>query len=220
MADFRPQPLAPDVEITLGLLNAVHENSALTQRTAAREMGVALGLVNAYLKRCVIKGLIKVRAVPANRYTYYLTPKGFAEKSRLTAEFLGQSFSLFRQARAQYGAIFNRCEAQGWRRIALLGLSDLAEIAILCARDSAIELVGAIDETDPRPFFLGLPVAANPEALAELDALVITALNDADRTYERAIGWLSPDRVLAPRLLGIGQPRERPRKKREDGSDV
>ncbi len=215
----RPQPLAQDAEITLGLLNAVHENGALTQRTAAREMGVALGLVNAYVKRCVTKGLIKVRAVPANRYSYYLTPKGFAEKSRLTAEFLGQSFSLFRQARAQYGKIFNQCVAKDWRRIALFGLSDLAEIAVLCARDSEVVLVGAIDDADQGAMFLGLPVAANPDAFPEIDALVITALRDPDGAFERARTWLSADRVLAPRLLGIGAPRMQRAARSEAGNE-
>lgn len=207
MTDFRPPSHAPDAEITLGLLNAVHENSGLTQRTAARDMGIALGLVNAYLKRSVTKGLIKIRAVPANRYSYFLTPKGFAEKSRLTAEFLGQSFSLFRQARAQYGEIFSYCAARDWRAVSLVGISDLAEIALLCAQDSPITLVGAIETNRNKPF-LGLPVAANPAGLPATDALVITALGDAEVAYERATTWFPAERVLAPRLLGIGRPRD------------
>ncbi len=83
-------------EITLGLLTAVEANSQLTQRSAAKELGVALGLVNAYLKRCIRKGLIKVKQAPANRYAYYVTPKGFAEKSRLTVEYLSVSLAFFR----------------------------------------------------------------------------------------------------------------------------
>ena len=42
-----------NTEITLGLLNAVEESSSVTQRAVAKELGVALGLVNSYLKRCV-----------------------------------------------------------------------------------------------------------------------------------------------------------------------
>ena len=72
----------------------------------AGDLGIALGLANAYLKRCVKKGLIKVSQVPANRYAYYLTPKGFAEKSRLTAEYLSVSFNLFRDTRAQFTDLF------------------------------------------------------------------------------------------------------------------
>ena len=44
-------------------------------------MGVALGLANSYLKRCIRKGFIKITEAPANRYLYYLTPQGFAEKA-------------------------------------------------------------------------------------------------------------------------------------------
>ena len=108
--------LESESEITLGLLNAVHDNSAVTQRSVASELGIALGLANAYLKRCVKKGLIKVSQVPANRYAYYLTPKGFAEKSRLTAEYLSSSFGFFRAARQQCTEALSECSRRGWQR--------------------------------------------------------------------------------------------------------
>src|SRR6187549_1606185 len=81
-----------EAEITLGLLTAIEENSAVTQRSVASDLGIALGLANSYLKRCVRKGLVKVAQVPSRRYAYFLTPQGFAEKSRLTAEYLSHSF--------------------------------------------------------------------------------------------------------------------------------
>jgi Mn-dependent DtxR family transcriptional regulator len=65
--------------MTLELLEAIEEKSDVTQRRLARELGVALGLANSYLKRCERKGLVKIHKAPANRYLYYLTPKGFAE---------------------------------------------------------------------------------------------------------------------------------------------
>ena len=83
-------------KITLGVLNAVHDDSNITQRSMAGELGIALGLTNSYLKRCVKKGLIKVQQAPANRYAYYLTPQGFSEKSRLAREYLSQGFQFFR----------------------------------------------------------------------------------------------------------------------------
>src|SRR3546814_11880534 len=64
-------------------------------------MGVALGLANALLKRCAAKGLVKIQNAPARRYAYYLTPKGFAEKSRLVAEYLEPSLHFFRGSRSQ-----------------------------------------------------------------------------------------------------------------------
>ena len=90
----RPSEESPESSrIMLGLLDAVEQDRAQSQRLLASELGIALGLVNAYLKRCVKKGLVKVRSAPARRYAYYLTPQGFAEKSRLTVEYLSYSFA-------------------------------------------------------------------------------------------------------------------------------
>src|SRR5205807_688207 len=97
-----------------------------------------------YLKRCVRKGLVKVGQAPRRRYAYYLTPQGFAEKSRLTARYLAHSFSFFRRARAQCGEIFASAAARGQRRLALVGGGDLAEIASLFAREYPVEIAGVI----------------------------------------------------------------------------
>src|SRR6266852_1227983 len=86
--------------IVLDLLTSVEHDGERSQRRIAAELGIALGLVNAYLKRCVKKGLVKVHDAPARRYAYYLTPHGFAEKSRLTVQYLSNSFSFFRLAKA------------------------------------------------------------------------------------------------------------------------
>lgn len=190
-------------EITLQLLTAVHENSAVTQRTISRDLGIALGLANAYLKRCVKKGLIKVRQVPRNRYAYYLTPKGFAEKSRMTAEYLSQSFSLFRQARAQYSDLLSSCAARGWTRVAFCGAGDLAEIAGLYAPSVKIEVVGVVDRLAADGAVGPLRVFRDVAELGAVDAILVTDLRDPQAAYELAAKRLPAERVLAPKLLGL-----------------
>jgi len=192
-----------EARITLGLLNAVEENSAHTQRSMARELGIALGLANAYLKLCVRKGLIKVQQVPANRYAYYLTPKGFAEKSRLTAEFLTISFNFFRSARNQCSEVLAQCSANGWRRIALAGVSDLSEIATLCASDSDAEILGIIDPSFSGASHAGLLVVAAPHMLGPVDAIVITDFRNAQSTFDRLTQSFPSERVVAPPLLKV-----------------
>src|ERR1700687_3298138 len=119
---------AEKTRIMLGLLESVERGGEQSQRRLAAELGIALGLVNAYLKRCIKKGLVKVSVAPARRYAYYLTPHGFAEKSRLTVEYLGFSFSFFRQARAECAEIFAVARSCGFQRVVVAGVSDLAEI--------------------------------------------------------------------------------------------
>src|SRR5215475_6954549 len=115
--------------ILLGVLDAVERDPAVTQRSVARDLNIALGLANAYLRRCVRKGLIKVSQVPRRRYAYYLTPQGFAEKSRLTAEYLAHSFAFFRRARAQCGELLATAAVAGQHRLVLIGAGELAEVA-------------------------------------------------------------------------------------------
>src|SRR5215469_14979705 len=131
--------------IVLGLLNSVERDGGQSQRRLGSELGIALGLVNAYLKRCVKKGLIKVSHAPARRYVYYLTPQGFAEKSRLTAEYLSSSFSFFRQARADCSHTFALAKECDFQTLVLYGKSDLAEIAVLSAVDSGIAIIAIVD---------------------------------------------------------------------------
>src|ERR1700741_5553305 len=103
--------------IVLGLLSSVESDGARSQRHIAAELGIALGLVNAYLKRCIKKGLVKVSDAPARRYASYLTPQGFAEKSRLTVQYLSDSFSFFRQARTDCAEVFATACARGFGRV-------------------------------------------------------------------------------------------------------
>ncbi len=194
-----------DAQITLGLLNAVEQNSALTQRSVASDLGIALGLANAYLRRCIRKGWIKVNQAPANRYAYYLTPKGFAEKSRLTGQYLSASFNFFRRARGQCVDILAMCEARNWRRIALAGASDLAEIAVLCARDFDVEIIGVVDPTRSEARFAGLPVVARLKELGTVSAVIVTDFRTPQASFDAFAETLPVERVLTPRLLGISR---------------
>lgn len=211
-------PIDGDTEITLGLLNAVQESSAVTQRSMANDLGIALGLANAYLKRCVRKGYIKVSQIPPNRYAYYLTPHGFSEKSRLTAEYLSSSFTFFRRARAQCEADLDRCTARGWTRVALAGASELAEIATLCAAERAVTLVGLIDppHVDRRGEgraggrYAGLPVADDPASLEDHDAVLITDLRDPQGVYEWLSAIMPDERLMTPPLLGVRRDHPKP----------
>lgn len=196
--------LDAEEEITLGLLNAVHEDRQLTQRSASHRLGIALGLTNAYLKRCVKKGLIKIQQIPPNRYAYYLTPKGFAEKTRLTGEFFSQSFRFFRIARTQYGEVLREAERRGWRRLALCGVGELSEVATLCAAEAGIELAGVIDlPPTGRQQHAGLAVLADLDSAGAIDGVVLTDFQDAQATYEALCRALPASRVLAPPMLAV-----------------
>ncbi len=195
----------PDnARIVLGLLESVERDGAQSQRKLASDLGIALGLVNAYLRRCVKKGLLKIGQAPARRYAYYLTPHGFAEKSRLTVEYLSSSFSFFRHAREDCASVLKTAHARGWNRVALAGVSDLAEIATICALEQGIAIVAVVDSKAAVDRFVGMPVVKTIAAVpGGCDALMVTDLQATRESVAALADQFGAERVLVPALLGL-----------------
>jgi DNA-binding MarR family transcriptional regulator len=195
---------APDAATLVALLAAVGDSDQHTQRSLAVRLGVALGLANALLRRCVSKGLIKIQNAPARRYAYYLTPKGFAEKGRLVAEYLESSLTFFRRARAQYEEAFTGLAARGVTRVAIAGSGELAEIALLSASSAGLT-VSAVIAPGRNADFHGRPIVRDLGAAMALGAeAVVIADNKTPQTvYDQLQPLLPADRLVAPRLLHI-----------------
>lgn len=189
---------ASEDEIVLGVLDVVERDPAVTQRSVAQELGIALGLANSYVRRCVHKGYIKVSQAPTRRYAYYLTPKGFAEKSRLTASYLAHSFSFFRRARMQCDELLAGIARDGARNVALLGEGDLADIVRLISGNYGIKVLPAVDGN------------GNAEEMVRragpADHYVITSLDRSHELYAAALRAHGKSRVSAPALLRLPSP--------------
>ncbi len=188
-------------KLTLDLLDAIEQQDNISQRHLARHMGIALGLTNSYLKRCVRKGWIKITTAPANRYLYYLTPKGFAEKARLTGEFLSTSLTLFRQAGDSYSELFDECESRQWSRVLFAGLSDLAEIAYLRSIDKRVTVIGIYQPGADTGSRFGVTVWGEYPRQDEVDAVLITTLADPVTMASGLEDYIDGSRILMPPLL-------------------
>ena len=190
-------------QLVLELLDAVGRNSDISQRHLAKELGVALGLANSYLKRCIRKGWVKINDAPANRYLYYLTPKGFAEKSRLTASYLSHSFSFYRQAANSCLAVFQMCDKRGWKHIMLCGVSDLAEIASIKATESGIEILGTYDPHSDHQRFVGKPVFRNYDGVPACDAWLLTDVRSPKLMQEHLLTLVPTEKLIVPDILRL-----------------
>jgi hypothetical protein len=204
MVEVTPPEDRVQARIMLGLLDSVERNSATSQRRLAADLGIAVGLINAYLKRCIKKGLIKASQAPARRYAYYLTPQGFVEKARLTVDYLSYSFGFFREAKTDCSRLFQAARARGVRYVVLAGRSDLAEIAVFSAMEQSIEIVGVVQREPPHDRFVGLPVFPSFDQVPQtFDAILVTDLVEPRQTCEALLKRFGPDRVLIPDLLLI-----------------
>jgi EPS-associated MarR family transcriptional regulator len=79
-------------EMRYRLMRLFEANPRMSQRDAARELGISLGKVNYCLRALVRKGLIKATRFKNSRnkaaYTYLLTAHGIEAKANLTVRFL------------------------------------------------------------------------------------------------------------------------------------
>ena len=156
------------------LLSEIAGDEPLSQREISRRVGIAVGLVNSYLKNLVSKGYVRVKDFPRNRYAYLLTPQGFAEKSRLAYQHLTYFTGLYTVARQDYLALFRGLEADGVREIIFCGVDEMAEIAYLSLQETRLQLVQVLEQGEPVGEFFGRHL--EPIAATRNRPVIITSL--------------------------------------------
>src|SRR5512147_488144 len=151
----RPPLSGMDQHRSLQILDELANNDSLTQRDLASRLGIALGLVNSYIKNLVAKGYLTVKAIPPKRYAYYLTPKGFTEKTRLTYDLLHDYTRVYREARKNLKQLFQELQTSGMKRVVFAGADEVAEIAFITLQETSLELAGIIDGEQSGKIFFG-----------------------------------------------------------------
>ena len=199
-----------DQEITRKILDRINNDPAISQKKLAEEIGISVGMVNWHVKRCVTKGMIKLKQAPVRRYLYYLTPDGFAEKIRLTSSYLQSGFNLFRTGRFQYENILQKCRDNGWHNVVIFGDTELTELVLLmttCFKD--IRIHGILDREASRAEYNGIAIMRSPRQLPEkniIQAVIachyLSASNElVDRDLILGELGLDRSRFLVPDLL-------------------
>src|SRR5512137_1230435 len=148
------------------LLSEIAGEEPLSQRELSRRAGIAVGLVNSYLKNLVAKGYVRVKNFPRNRYAYLLTPTGIAEKSRLAYHHLSYFTNLYTVARQDYLTLFQTLRKEGVTRVVFCGVDEVAEIAYLSLRESGISLIGVLDDNHVGEEFFSIKVMTLAEGVS------------------------------------------------------
>lgn len=194
-------------ERDLEILTAIGEGRPLTQRALAARLGVALGLANLYLKRLARKGYIKIVDFPRKpaarkRLRYLLTPRGLAEKSRLTYEHMAYALSLYRRTRETLRQSLALFLDGGAKRIALYGAGEAAELAYLTLREFGLEPVG-VYAREAGGRFIGLPVQAVADlAAVEVDGVILCTFERPEPSLaELARLGIAPEKCLTLRRI-------------------
>jgi DNA-binding MarR family transcriptional regulator len=176
---FKPSESMRDLQF----LEELEKTPNLSQRELSNKFGIALGVTNACLKRMARRGWIRLKKVPPRRIGYYLTPRGFAEKAKLTMAFLSYNIHHYSRLKAIIGERFLEMASQGVKRVIFYGVSDEMEVAYVTLQGTDMELVAVVDDNDrvKGKNILGR-AAKDPGEIDKLkaDAILITSILDRE----------------------------------------
>ena len=155
-------------ERDLVILERIEQDPDTTQAALASTLEVAVGTVNWHLKRLIEKGYVKVSRVERRKLKYIITPEGIALRTRLTVDYIQNSFNIYRLVRERAITALDEVKKSGHHKVCIEGSGDVAEICRLTCLENGMAVVsmgptdGANDET-PILKIVGLKVFVERE---------------------------------------------------------
>ena len=172
----------------LRLLEELERNPIVSQRELSHKFGIALGVTNACLKRMARNGLIRIRDLNPRKIGYYLTPKGFVEKTRLTIHLISFRVQHYSELKKVIANRLLEMQRDGRQRIVFYGVSDEMEVAYITLQGVNLKLVGIVEDDEkiiPRIIF-GYEIEP-VSRIQELkpDGILITSLTENESKRDR-----------------------------------
>lgn len=199
MPDLENRFLKPTDHLrNLQLLEEISKDPTVSQRKLSQHLGVALGVTNACLKKMVNKGFVKVKGINHKRIAYYVTPKGFSEKAKLTYHFLEYTIRYYCNLKDNISAKLSLLSQAGNKRIVCYGAGEVMEVAFVILNQVDLELLvlGIVDDDKDKQGnkMFGLQVQ-DPQIINELkpDAVLVTSMRYKDEIMHR----LNNDKALS-----------------------
>lgn len=172
----------------LQILNEVSKDHPVTQRELAKNLGMALGLANTYLKRLVRKGFIMIKTMPGNRIIYNVTPTGITEKAQLTYEYMKYSLEYYKNIRKSFRDAFKKIERNNQKNIVFYGAGEVAEIAYVSMNGLNLNLLFLVDDYKHGIRFLDKQVYPTEKLMhVDFDKLVITAFSSKETICDKIL---------------------------------
>ncbi len=124
----------------LALLQEIEADPDISQARLAEELGVAIGTINWHIKRLVEKGFVKVKRARRRKLRYIITPEGIALRTRLTVDYIQQSFMLFRHIRERVMILLGELEEMDIHTVRLVAEGDVADVCRLTCMEQHFTL--------------------------------------------------------------------------------
>jgi DNA-binding MarR family transcriptional regulator len=182
----------------LRFLEELEKTPVISQRELSHRFNIALGVTNACLKKMVQKGWIRIQGLNRRKIGYYLTPKGVAEKAKLTFHLISYTAQHYSELKKRISDKLLEMEREGLERIVFYGVSDEMEVAYITLQGVNLRLVGIVE--DDEKFRSQIIFGYELERVSQIkgldpDGVLITSLADIDKKRERILTMIDRGRV-------------------------
>jgi DNA-binding MarR family transcriptional regulator len=203
---FKP----PEEMRELNLLQELEKNPVISQRELSHKFGIALGVTNACLKRMARRGWIRVMSLDHHKIGYYLTPKGFAEKAKLTLHLISWTVQHYCTLKDLIGERLLDMQNKGIERIVFYGVSDEMEVAYITLQGINLKLIGIVEDDEKLESQIIFGHELEPVSRIQQlnpEGVLITSLERCDQRKERLSTllddrkvYVTDIRLLSPKL--------------------
>jgi len=191
----------------LEIFKHVESSSRLNNRAAAVKIGGSVRLAHDLLKRMVTSGWLRIHKVNSRRWDYYITDKGSQRKNELLADMWQFSLDFYHQVREVGVRLAGQLVEKSFRRIALIGAGEAAELVYLGLRERGLEVLAVFSDTRIR--FPGVTVRPIREVAQPLAVDVFIYCGEGEELFYPQKN-LSAELVLPPETYTILGEKMRP----------
>src|SRR4030066_1229165 len=103
------------------LLNEIAQDSLVTQASLSKDLGIAVGSVNWYIKRLIQRGWVKVSHLDRTRLKYDLTPEGMSVFTQRALSYARDSLKVYSNFRRKAKALAAELQQKGIKQVYLDG---------------------------------------------------------------------------------------------------
>ena len=122
------------------VLDAISQDSMITQSGLAARLGMAVGSVNWYIKRLVSRGYVKVSHLDRTRLQYDLTPEGMSVFTERAMQYAQDSLQIYKSFRQMAKDIVMELKGKEVSQVYLEGDDEIMDILRLTCIEAGISL--------------------------------------------------------------------------------
>jgi DNA-binding MarR family transcriptional regulator len=122
------------------LMDAIAQDSTITQAGLSTLLGMAVGSVNWYIKHLINRGYVKVSHLDRTRLKYDLTPEGMTVLTQRALQYMQSSLQVYRELRQMARKKVDELKALGVTHVYLDGENEAMDILRLTCIEAGMQI--------------------------------------------------------------------------------